>query len=384
MANIKKRGDGYAVRWRDPDGRERRRQTPTFAAAKKLKQDVEAAVAAGVRWEPRDARARPELEKVLEGYVRRCIRVLKPGTAERYARTLDVFARFLREKHGARTVLHVDILTKQLLWDFYDHLALTGLHGKPRSKDTVRKNVEVVQLMWAWAYEHDEYGEFCFRPRRIEMPRGVGSAPVAPRWEEMDACIAEITGWYQMVCVVMRFTGLRVNQVMHLRWEDFDLDRAALIVRGELGKSKQEQRGRMIPISTHLATYLADGQKDEGWVIESDRGRGGARDRMARDTRVRAAWQAAGVRSAVWAGRPNHAFRKGFISELKRSGADAEAVEYLVGHSLGLRGVYTDPDALPLRDAVRRVPTLKKVVGTSTVSRPQSSRPRSARTAEAG
>ena len=28
------------------------------------------------------------------------------------------------------------------------------------------------------------------------------------------------------------------------------------------------------------------------------------------------------------------------------------------GHSLGLRGVYTDPDALPLREAVARIPPL--------------------------
>jgi len=33
-------------------------------------------------------------------------------------------------------------------------------------------------------------------------------------------------------------------------------------------------------------------------------------------------------------------------------------VEFLVGHSLGLRGVYTDPDALPLREAVELIPPL--------------------------
>jgi len=55
------------------------------------------------------------------------------------------------------------------------------------------------------------------------------------------------------------------------------------------------------------------------------------------------------------------------VSGLKRAGADDEAVEYLVGHSLGLRGCYTDPDALPLRTAIGLVPAIapkaaKKVV----------------------
>ena len=46
------------------------------------------------------------------------------------------------------------------------------------------------------------------------------------------------------------------------------------------------------------------------------------------------------------------------MSELKRSRADSDAVEFLVGHSLGLRGVYTDPSALPLQEAVGLVPRL--------------------------
>lgn len=46
------------------------------------------------------------------------------------------------------------------------------------------------------------------------------------------------------------------------------------------------------------------------------------------------------------------------MSELRRAGADPDVVEVLVGHSLGLRGVYTDPDALPMREAVGLIPPL--------------------------
>ena len=35
-----------------------------------------------------------------------------------------------------------------------------------------------------------------------------------------------------------------------------------------------------------------------------------------------------------------------------------DAVEVLVGHSLGLRGVYTDPDAQPLKAAIKLVPAI--------------------------
>lgn len=70
------------------------------------------------------------------------------------------------------------------------------------------------------------------------------------------------------------------------------------------------------------------------------------------------AWQRAGVRQEVWTGESHPSFRNGFVSGLKRASADDEAVEYLVGRSLGLRGCYADPDALPLRAAVNLIPAI--------------------------
>ena len=82
---------------------------------------------------------------------------------------------------------------------------------------------------------------------------------------------------------------------------------------------------------------------------------------MAQPAGMVKTWKRSGVREEVWRQRPHHCFRKGFVSELKRAGADSEAVEFLVGHSLGLRGVYTDPDALPQRAAVNLIPPLGQV-----------------------
>lgn len=70
------------------------------------------------------------------------------------------------------------------------------------------------------------------------------------------------------------------------------------------------------------------------------------------------AWKRAGVREVAWKGQPHQRFRKGFRSGLKRLGADGEAVEYLIGHYLGLVTVYTDPEFLPLREAVDLIPPL--------------------------
>jgi len=36
-------------------------------------------------------------------------------------------------------------------------------------------------------------------------------------------------------------------------------------------------------------------------------------------------------------------------------------LRFLLGHSLGIAGVYTDPEAMPLRDAVSLIPPLTQM-----------------------
>jgi integrase len=143
---------------------------------------------------------------------------------------------------------------------------------------------------------------------------------------------------------------------MSLTWNDLDLDRAMLTVRGELGKSRQERRGRIVPISTHLVHIVAGWGNREGYLVPSNRQE--SRERLARPRDMGRASERAGVRKGAWEGRPHHAFRKGFVSGLRHAEADTDVVEVLVGHSLGLRGVYTDPDALPMRQAVDLIPPI--------------------------
>ncbi len=282
--------------------------------------------------------------------------MLKPGTAIRYARALDIFLRYLTGRFGSGP-LPPSILTRRLLADWHAALKHNGLHGRDRSDATRRKIVEVVQLAWAWLYDNDETGADIPPPRRLRMKREPAAPTVAPTWAEMDACIAELMGWHRDLAIILRFTGLRVQQAMSLRWDDLDLVGARLQVRGELGKSRQEQRGRAVPISRHLITHLSQMARGD-YVVTSNRHLGGDRERMAQARSMTRAWLGAGVRPVVWKQRPHHAFRKGFVSGLRRLGADGDAVEFLVGHSLGLRGIYIDPDALPLRAAVDLIPPL--------------------------
>jgi integrase len=362
MASIRDqraRGRGYEVRWRDPDGKERTRSLPTLRAAKDLQREVEDSVALGRRWEPRDARPAPHIPEILEAYIRDRARTKGQGTVRLDGFTLDVYVRFLRQREGARSELPASLLSRALHVDFYEWLKRTPGkgQGRPPGEAARQKYIRRVEHVWAWAFDSEEYGDFVPRPRRIDLPTLTSEPTIAPSWEEADACVLAASGWLQRVLVVERYTGLRVQQVMGLRWSDFDLDRAILRVRGALGKTRDEKKGRVIPISEHLVDELAGWGRREGLLIES--GRKGVQARIVRQRDVCRAWARAGVRPEVWQKRPNHALRKAFISGLKRLRADIDAIEFLVGHKRpGQRSVYTDPESIPMREAVALVPKI--------------------------
>lgn len=357
MASIKKRNGSHRVRWRDPDGRARSRQCPDRSTAEKLRKDIERCVAEGRRWEPRDVREVPDLGEILKAFLRDYARRNSTNSAMLMARSFDVFLRWLKARearqHGA---LRPDLLSKALLTEWYDDLVKGGRHGHARKLSTRKRMVQRLEAAWAWAAEEDEYAEYVPRPRKLDMPSGATDPTVAPTWEEMDQCVGAAHGAVRQLAIVLRFTGLRVQQAMRLRWSDVDMDRGTLTIRGELGKTKQERRGRGIPLSPHLLKELAGWGRREGWLVPSFRT--GKSERIARQRDMQRAWIRAGVREAVWRGDSHHSFRNGFVSGLKKLRADDEAVEYLVGHSLGLRGAYTDPEALPLQEAVNLIPPL--------------------------
>ena len=362
MASIEKwKKGGYRIRWRDPGGRQRSRTAPNLETARKIKRTVEEAAAHGLRWEPCATGEDPDLEEVLSDFIKEYHRIYRPATVRRHACCLEIFRQWLGTSGRG---VDPSVLSKKLLADFYDHLLITGRHGRTRKPQTSQKIVASVEVFWKWAYEQDDYGEVIPRPRHLPFARPPRTPTVAPTWEEMDRCVAACSGWHRQLAIILRFTGLRVQQAMLLRWADFDLKGATLLIRGELGKTPQERAGRIIPISEHLVEEvkaMAPLPKRKGFVIPCGRKPDGPRAREARARDMVRAWKRAGVREEAWKQRPHHAYRKGIRSGLKRLGADDMAVEFLLGHSLGIAGIYTDPEAMPLRDAVNLIPSFTQM-----------------------
>ncbi len=389
----KKDGTIY-VRWRDPDRSQKLRKFSSRRAAEKFQRALEEALEQGKAWTPPDSRPVPPLfdwrvrreadgtERIefhggiFRGFLVAKARKYAENTLRLRTACLWRFAQWLARRAGVKVAL-ASHLTQSALSDYWAHLVgeLDEDDEPVRGISASRNEVISVQLAWAWAWASDEFCDLVPRPRRLEdMPETPTRVVVAPSWAEMDAVYwaavrkrdasrddhpTWVRGatWRVDLIALLRYTGLRAGQVMRLRWSDLDLEAGRLRIRPELGKSKRERNGREIAISWHLVRYLEAMRTDRrGYIVAPWR-----KLRRVPTDRINELWAASGVAEVVWKGRPDHCFRSGLTSGLKRAGADVEAAEHLVGHATAgpkARQAYLDYDALPTRDAVELMPAI--------------------------
>jgi integrase len=357
MASIRQRGERWCVRWWDLSGRQRERTCPNLATAKRLKAQIEREQALGRDWRPERRGALVELPAVALAFLEAQRPRLRRSTIERYAVCLDYWIDWMRRRHGS--YMPSDLLERQLLERYYGDLLAPGAgqHGRTRSASTANEMIGVVHTMWRWAEESGRWPGEIPRPRRIPLAQARGRAVVAPTWAEMDACVLALEPgtWARRLATVLRYAGLRPGEVLLLEWEAVSLDDATATLYAETVKSGP---GRVIPLSPHLVDEMAGWGVREGRVIA-----GATADRRALSRLLRAAWKKAGVRDAVWSHHASsRALRRGWKSGMLGLGANADAVDYLQGHTLSrgsARGSYIDPwQALPLRETVAMVPKI--------------------------
>lgn len=376
MAAISKRGRKYIVRWRDPDGVQRTRTCPDHETARQLARDVEQTVSLGRRWDPEDAHPLPSLMELDEhgdaigGLFPDFLAAARGRYAADSVRHYDhALRRFLAHlKRGRRGRLTVDLLTRDAVEAWFGELRQT------LAVATARLRVAAVYAAWEWAEDSDKYGEHVGRPRRFAMPTPARTPAAAPDWAQMDQAIAAAQAfadaakistwregwtWRARLLTLLRFTGLRANeQAMQLLWSDVHLEAGELVIRGELGKSRRERAGRVIPLAPALVEIMSEWGPREGFLL------GPAHTcRKSSSRHIADCWRAAGVPEHVWAagarghGSPHHAFRRGFKTGLARLGVTQDVRDYLVGHHRGVDEHYLDTYA-QAREALRRLPPL--------------------------
>lgn len=160
--------------------------------------------------------------------------------------------------------------------------------------------------------------------------------PVEPKFDFLTFheanCLIEFADdrWRPMIVVALK-TGLRLGELLGLKWDCVDFERKMLIVRravsrGVLGTPKNH-RSRMVPLGkVALAALKSIPKGSNDFVFSNLDGKPLTESQCKRP--LKRAFRDAGLRELAW-----HALRHTFASHLVMKGAPLRSVQELMGHS---------------------------------------------------
>ena len=351
MASVTRRGKGWQVRWRTIGGRRTSRTCPDARTAQRLAREIEQAHATGVDWQPRHTAADPSIGDVAAAFLVDRARTCRQATLNQMTVAVNRFLAYLAERQP-RGRIRLDALCKSALAGFHQHV-IDGGASSTTANQYVR-HIQGRKGLWAWAANDDRYCDITPRPRTIDLPSSQTAIQALPiGWRECDLAIEwpSARAWHRQAMTLGRYTMLRRKQIFGLLWSDIDMAEGLIRIRPELGKTRQERRGRIIPATPYLIDELAGWGTREGYVVKMP---GAAR--VINEGPLRAKWYRSGavpegVRVQIF-----HLLRKVGMRELALRGVEMHVIQALVGHARGVTGdVYVQ--------AATIMPLMREAVG---------------------
>jgi site-specific recombinase XerD len=158
-----------------------------------------------------------------------------------------------------------------------------------------------------------------------ERPRREWKLPVVLSEEEVRALFwATTNAKHRCAMFLLYSAGLRVSELLRLRWEDIDADRKLIHVRSAKGK-----KDRVTLLSGYAYEYLRnyrDLYSPREWVFEGIGG--GQYSSRSVNAVIRRSARAAGIGKRVSA----HTLRHSFATHLLERGTDLRYIQVLLGH----------------------------------------------------
>ena len=211
---------------------------------------------------------------------------------------------------------------------------LKSLPLSPKTRGQVRALMHLLferAMLW-------ELIELQRNPIGLVKVKGVSKRQRKPQIlapEKFQELVGKIRDPYRTMAIVAMCTGLRVSEVLALRWEHIDFEAGAMmvqqgVVNGRIGKVKTEASRDEVPLDPAFAKVLLDwkGDRSEGLVFPSHVTGGCYHAGMIQRQILKPKGESIGVSDLGW-----HTFRHTYRSLLDETGAPIGVQQKLMRHS---------------------------------------------------
>ena len=168
---------------------------------------------------------------------------------------------------------------------------------------------------------------------KIPLAKNKGKLPVVLSKEEVQAMIESTVNLkHRLMLMCLYYTGIRLNEIISLRWEDIHFERG--VIHLKVAKGDKE---RVVFLHEKLKQFIDYFHlKKEGLVFVSNLGK--KYNKRTVQLIVKHAARRAGIKKRV----TPHTLRHSFATHLLEAGADIRHIQKLLGHAnLQTTQIYT-------------------------------------------
>tara|TARA_R110000744_G_scaffold380514_1_gene501608 strand:+ start:7289 stop:8458 length:1170 start_codon:yes stop_codon:yes gene_type:complete len=326
---IQKASKAYYAQYKDDDGNlvsenlKVTTQSEAIAAALKIDQKSQGTPPASLSDPPKTVAKRITIQELARQYLDFSeSKGLASKSIAKYRTDLEKLTEFCDEKK----IYYADQIDEQVFYKFVEWLKAKKHKQNAAGyapKTVYTASMICVQLVkWGWRQKH--YPEYAL---------GMVRHPVAkPReqpclsMEEIERAALCLDGIHRDAVLTLAYTGLRVNELVQLRWIDviFRDDEAVKlhIRRGGSGDAPKDKDDRFVPIHPRIKQLIQSQPRRDALVLP------GLRDRMLL-SKFKQAAKEAGIPGRVTV----HSLRHSFVSMCATSQVPQRLVLDWVGHS---------------------------------------------------
>ena len=219
------------------------------------------------------------------------------------------------------------------LWTTKDLQRFIALRKQKIKDISINRDLRVLKACLRWGVETGKLKELPFKIRQLRVPKTRVYRILSKG--EIENLLSAAEGRFQGVLLISAYSGMRTNEILHLKWQDVRWDVNMLSVTAKEGWRPKSHSERSIYVPDRVLSWLrtwkelTPHRKDGDWIFSTRNRTPLGVHNTCRE--VRKVFKRAGLY------RPGdkliHLIRHSVATNMIENGVDLRTVQTILGHS---------------------------------------------------